>query len=819
MDDQNKGQGGTPRNWFKNWLSKLSKEWMAVIAVLAIVGIGVIAGVSNPEIFQGNFDLQPLDNIQLDDPSVKVIGQPEEIKPQIIDDNLSIQDPGFNKVVQIDPNVAMSASKSVCEAIGMDYDATKSECVPFTLKDPIQDDGVMVLATPQTSETCMTYLSKIQELDRIFNNEIEKNAYYTDLTTAKVAEGKEEVKYQLNAFAFTMTQIQAKNCSVPQNDDFAQKVCESSDYAGHVAYEFERDFFNDIGYPRSDFNCSQTFSSNIDVAKKIYNYVAPVTPPAPIAKPIAPTIIIPTGSEKFDNGTTAQDDPIEWTFAWKDNTPQASNYQIRVTGPTGFANLNIDETIATSETATRIAQDERQWSVEFKNPYVPNNYLTGWSVQIRAKVGDNWSDWSKASFTLESVDTDKSGGTIEGVMIELDIDLDEDRYSEIDAEVSVSNVGSTDFDADKVEFKVENVTDRLSPVTYTGEGFKDLSKGDSAEVYDLQNIPTTSARGDKLIKIQLYADGKLVAEGQETIDYDGSNYDPYRPRTGGSNGRYVELRGVVRENRGEYVLTDENNRFIAYLVNSDDDFFDDYENEAVEVEANVDRYSCQGSTLVVSDIRELGSRESLSNSMDDLYIAGAICYRDIDTRPVYDQSTGNVTILVDENNPWYLRFVIDMFERGIMKGDRNGVFDPARNISIAEVVKMATLSARIPVADEYTCLDRGQPWFCNVMDLANDRAWLSVSALRDPNRQATRAEVVELVLRAFEVTPDYRSRTFPDLNYDDRNTGYIEAARRIGIVDGYPDGTFRPNAPINRAEVSKIYSNAIRIIAERRAGL
>ena len=77
-----------------------------------------------------------------------------------------------------------------------------------------------------------------------------------------------------------------------------------------------------------------------------------------------------------------------------------------------------------------------------------------------------------------------------------------------------------------------------------------------------------------------------------------------------------------------------------------------------------------------------------------------------------------------------------------------------------------------------------------------------------PNQYITRAEVAVMFSRLLDEDFDsYDSSSFIDVNenewYSDR-IGYIES---LGIINGYPDSTFRPNAPITRAEFATIAAN------------
>ena len=77
-----------------------------------------------------------------------------------------------------------------------------------------------------------------------------------------------------------------------------------------------------------------------------------------------------------------------------------------------------------------------------------------------------------------------------------------------------------------------------------------------------------------------------------------------------------------------------------------------------------------------------------------------------------------------------------------------------------------------------------------------------------PGGSITRAEATTIFCRL--LTEESRSQFWATENrYSDVSTGQwynnaVSTMTRAGIVNGYPDGTFRPNAPITRAEMAKI---------------
>lgn len=77
-----------------------------------------------------------------------------------------------------------------------------------------------------------------------------------------------------------------------------------------------------------------------------------------------------------------------------------------------------------------------------------------------------------------------------------------------------------------------------------------------------------------------------------------------------------------------------------------------------------------------------------------------------------------------------------------------------------------------------------------------------------PGGSITRAEATTIFFRL--LTEESRSQfwatenRYSDVSADQWYNNAVSTMTRAGIVNGYPDGTFRPNAPITRAEMAKI---------------
>lgn len=77
-----------------------------------------------------------------------------------------------------------------------------------------------------------------------------------------------------------------------------------------------------------------------------------------------------------------------------------------------------------------------------------------------------------------------------------------------------------------------------------------------------------------------------------------------------------------------------------------------------------------------------------------------------------------------------------------------------------------------------------------------------------PDRNITRAEFAALVVRSLGLTSVTGSTYFDDVDSSDWFDGVVGAAAKAGIVDGYEDGTFRPNAQITREELAAMVVRA-----------
>ncbi|MEO3945514.1 5'-nucleotidase C-terminal domain-containing protein [Gorillibacterium sp. CAU 1737] len=79
----------------------------------------------------------------------------------------------------------------------------------------------------------------------------------------------------------------------------------------------------------------------------------------------------------------------------------------------------------------------------------------------------------------------------------------------------------------------------------------------------------------------------------------------------------------------------------------------------------------------------------------------------------------------------------------------------------------------------------------------------------DPNAALTRAEFSAMLVRAFGLTASGEAPRFSDVAASDWYSASVQATAEAGIVSGYENGTFRPNARISRAEMATMTHRAM----------
>ena len=91
---------------------------------------------------------------------------------------------------------------------------------------------------------------------------------------------------------------------------------------------------------------------------------------------------------------------------------------------------------------------------------------------------------------------------------------------------------------------------------------------------------------------------------------------------------------------------------------------------------------------------------------------------------------------------WYYSYVEDLYKSGVIKGVSDTSFDPARNVSIGESLKLIMLSCGIPVQQATSA-----HWASGYYDYAKAKGWLPRGLSTDLNKSMTRLQIAQLTDR------------------------------------------------------------------------
>ncbi|WP_338453362.1 S-layer homology domain-containing protein [Niallia oryzisoli] len=80
-----------------------------------------------------------------------------------------------------------------------------------------------------------------------------------------------------------------------------------------------------------------------------------------------------------------------------------------------------------------------------------------------------------------------------------------------------------------------------------------------------------------------------------------------------------------------------------------------------------------------------------------------------------------------------------------------------------------------------------------------------------PEDKVTRAAAATMIGRALGLDGKQRATIFTDVNSANFASGYITSAVEWGIINGFPDGTFRPNATLTRGQMAILIDRAFKL--------
>lgn len=153
-----------------------------------------------------------------------------------------------------------------------------------------------------------------------------------------------------------------------------------------------------------------------------------------------------------------------------------------------------------------------------------------------------------------------------------------------------------------------------------------------------------------------------------------------------------------------------------------------------------------------------------------------------------------------------------------LAGYPGGTFGPDQNMTRAEAAQMfynLLLEKDVEITVEFEDVP-ADAWYAKPVNTLASLGILSGvgDGQFDPDRSITRAEFTVIAMK-FANTSGGGVNIFSDVNEDDWFYSAVVDSTQYGWINGYPDGTFRPEATISRAEVTVIVNHMLGRAADR----
>ena len=171
-------------------------------------------------------------------------------------------------------------------------------------------------------------------------------------------------------------------------------------------------------------------------------------------------------------------------------------------------------------------------------------------------------------------------------------------------------------------------------------------------------------------------------------------------------------------------------------------------------------------------------------------------------------------------NHWAYTVIKDLAAAGYIKGYPDKSFQPEGNITRAEYMVMLAniLKAKWPGGSTYdhsseSSILPAKHWSNDSVNLAFK--YMPTNSIEQifqtdfqPDKKITREEVVAVFMSVLTSHPNFSAASGTSQNFTDQLFSSfpqaIDFASKQGLVSGYPDGTFKPDGNITRAEIAAV---------------
>ncbi|CAG7645217.1 hypothetical protein PAESOLCIP111_04906 [Paenibacillus solanacearum] len=171
-------------------------------------------------------------------------------------------------------------------------------------------------------------------------------------------------------------------------------------------------------------------------------------------------------------------------------------------------------------------------------------------------------------------------------------------------------------------------------------------------------------------------------------------------------------------------------------------------------------------------------------------------------------------VLSDIRGHWAEAQIRRFVERGALDGYPDGTFKPDAGITRAEFVTFLVKELGLKVGGDAGFADTAQHWARSYIAAAAQAGMVSgySSTSFGPDDPVTREQIVLMLVNANVLKSVQAGQTLPFVDAGDISSWAREAVNTAvseGVMDGYPDGTLRPQGATTRAEAVTLVSRVL----------
>lgn len=155
------------------------------------------------------------------------------------------------------------------------------------------------------------------------------------------------------------------------------------------------------------------------------------------------------------------------------------------------------------------------------------------------------------------------------------------------------------------------------------------------------------------------------------------------------------------------------------------------------------------------------------------------------------------------------------FTLGYMNKNKKGrhILRNLYKIILLCIVLLLVIPTNAALASSYPDVPKTSPYYGEVEFLVT-KGVVDKSTRYGLNDLVTREDVAVMVARAIGLSGTQTTTKFSDVPTSHRSSGYIQAAVEAGVINGYTDGTFRPNEKVTRGQMAAFIARGFQLKEE-----